>query len=239
MELRIALCDDEVLQVELTKELILSTGLTDDITFIDAYTGTDLLRKIEKKKLDAIILDIEMDGPSGIDIAGRIREKDKDIVIVFITGFKEYALKAYDLDVFSYVTKPISKEKILKLMTNIMKHIKEVKAYNEKNSYISFKNKGQLYQVNYSDIYYFEKRLRKIIVCCRNNNFEFYGSVKELKNQLNDSYFIQIHQGILVNRRMIVGIKDGQIILNGVEDVLPVSRQYKSKVIDVLTKNLF
>lgn len=239
MVLRIAICDDEALQVDLTKKLLLSIGLSKEIIFIEAYTGMELLTKIKDQKLDLIILDIEMEGLSGIDIAKKIRVEDEDVIIVFITGYKEYALKAYDLDVFSYILKPISREKILRLMTSVTKHIKKIEAYNEKNSYVSFKTKGQIHQVNYHDIYYFEKILRKIKVCCKNNSFEFYGSIKNLKVQLDDSVFIQIHQGILVNNRMIKGFKDGQVILEGVDDLLPVSRKYKDKVINALTENLF
>lgn len=239
MDLRVAICDDQVLQVELTKKLLLAVGLARNINFVEAYTGIDLLEKVKNQNLHLIILDVEMNGLSGIDIAEKIREKDEDVLIVFITGFKRYALKAYDLDVFRYIIKPISKDKIFKLMTDVIKHIKRVEAYNEKNSYISFKIKGQIYQVNYNDISYFEKTLRKITVYCRDNNFEFYGSIKELKMQLDDSVFIQIHQGILVNKRMIMKFKDGEITLNGIKDALPVSRRYKNKVINELTDNLF
>src|SRR5699024_5015459 len=101
MKLKIALCDDEILQVELTRELILSTGLTKNVTFIYTNNGKGLLKKIENERLDIIILDTKMDGLSGIEIAEKIREIDKNILIIFITEHKEYAVKAYDLNAFS------------------------------------------------------------------------------------------------------------------------------------------
>ena len=79
----------------------------------------------EKKDYDLLLLDIEMAGISGVEMAERIRREDETIQIVFITGYPEYMCRGYDLSALHYLLKPVSDEKLSEVLDRAMKNIKK------------------------------------------------------------------------------------------------------------------
>ncbi|SNT15359.1 Response regulator receiver domain-containing protein [Anaerovirgula multivorans] len=61
-----------------------------DFYLIQACNGEELLEKIKRKSIDIAFLDIEMEGLNGIQVGDAIRAKFLEVMIVFITGFKDY-----------------------------------------------------------------------------------------------------------------------------------------------------
>ena len=57
---------------------------------------------------DLILMDIEMAFLNGMKAAEKIRELDKDVVIIFITNMPQYAIQGYKVNALDYMLKPIS-----------------------------------------------------------------------------------------------------------------------------------
>ena len=82
---------------------------------IEAYaTGEELLAS--GKRFDIVFLDIQMEGMNGIEAARGLRERRGDIVLVFITGIKDYVFDALDLYAFQYRLKPIDERKFAEVL---------------------------------------------------------------------------------------------------------------------------
>ncbi len=99
-----------------------------------AKNGEEGLEKFHHFQPDIIISDVRMPVMDGIEMISRIKEKNSEVLIVFITAFSdvEYLKQAIDLGVDGYITKPIDKKKlILKLnkFAEFKKHDKEIKEY--------------------------------------------------------------------------------------------------------------
>jgi len=107
MKLTIVVCDDEPAQVNIITSYIEKLDINYKLEILGVLSGEELLDKIEERKIDIAFLDIEMAGIDGINLGRRIREKYRDCIIIFITGFKDHALKAFDIDAFNYILKPI------------------------------------------------------------------------------------------------------------------------------------
>jgi DNA-binding LytR/AlgR family response regulator len=77
----------------------------------------------EQKKLDfdLVILDIEMPGISGLDVAQLLGDK----VVIFTTAYKDYAADAFDVDAIDYIRKPIQKERLEKAIEKVQIKIKD------------------------------------------------------------------------------------------------------------------
>lgn len=118
MELRIAITDD--LNSEREK---LSTAIAEpfrkvglDIGNIDEYSGGEaLLKQFQAGKYDLIFLDIYMDGISGVETAKRIREVDRNVMLVFVTTSNEFASESYAVKANFYLLKPIRSDSIRQL----------------------------------------------------------------------------------------------------------------------------
>ena len=240
MSLIIAICDDNKIQVESTKQFIKKTSLDYDIEYFTANSGEELL-DMDKliEDFDIIFLDIEMDGLNGIETAREIRKTNNRAIIVFITGFKDYALEAYELNTFHYLLKPISQEKISELMISIIRRIDEIRAYQETERIFTIKTKNKVIQLPYNEIYYFEKILRKIKVISLEGEITFIGTISDLLKETDNNYFIRCHQGFIVNRHKISKYKNDSSYLRDIDNIIPVSRSNKENVIRALEENLF
>lgn len=107
--LRIAICDDDKITVEshrnITENCLKDCGSIGEIeTYI---TSDNLLCDITEDGFffDLILLDIEMPGSTGMDIAEKIKPYLPNVKIIFITSHIEYAIDAFELSVFRYVPK--------------------------------------------------------------------------------------------------------------------------------------
>lgn len=79
----------------------------------ECRNGQEVLEFLEKDRaVDLLFLDIEMPGMSGIETAGIIREMYPEVRFVFSTGYSEFAAKAFELEAFDYMVKPIRRERI-------------------------------------------------------------------------------------------------------------------------------
>ena len=96
---------------ELTVKLLLSIlrKLDPKGTHIGATSPEEALRQIKARQVDVAFLDVEMPGEvNGLDLGRRLRQIYPKLNIVIITGHKEYAIEAFELDASGYLLKPIT-----------------------------------------------------------------------------------------------------------------------------------
>ena len=114
--MKIAVCDDE----EKIRNIIMSelkSSFPDD-EIISFGIGEDVLRSVEQDGYmpNIILLDIMMPGVSGMDVARKLRDISDDVVIIFITGEKQYVFDAFDVRAFHFLVKPFSNEKLVSVI---------------------------------------------------------------------------------------------------------------------------
>lgn len=115
--LRIAVLDDENHALEHFESV---AGEFDDVKLCGLFDDADdLIAYLDDSPLDAVFLDIEMPGKSGMQLAEEIHAIDPDLSIVFVTAFSQYAVEAFELSVSDYLMKPISKERLRKTLDRI------------------------------------------------------------------------------------------------------------------------
>ncbi len=110
-ELQALIVDDEVparCELKCILENIPSVKITGECS--NGREAIEFLRI--NSRVDIIFLDIEMPGMNGIETAKKINEMDIDARIVFSTGFDQFAIQAFELEVFDYVLKPYREERI-------------------------------------------------------------------------------------------------------------------------------
>lgn len=115
----ILVVDDDPVMLKVLKE-----QLHDEYDVATAINGKIALKFLERKKTDLILLDYEMPEESGPVVMEKIRAKDsgKDVPIVFLTGVseREKITEALALKPQSYLLKPVDREKLLKVITDVI-----------------------------------------------------------------------------------------------------------------------
>ena len=61
-----------------------------------------------EEKFDVIFMDIEMPGSDGLSVVKNLREKDKDVLVFFVTNLAQYAVSGYEVQAFDFIVKPVS-----------------------------------------------------------------------------------------------------------------------------------
>lgn len=92
----------------------------------EAADGETALEKVTELKPDLIISDIRMPFMDGLEFCSKAKELFPDIHIILLTGYEEfeYARKAIDIGVVRYLTKPISREELSKILSDISSRYK-------------------------------------------------------------------------------------------------------------------
>ena len=107
--LRIAIVEDEELYVKQIGEYVERYGRENrvEISTIVFGDGAEIVKDYQNV-YDIILFDIAMPRVDGMAAAGRIRELDEDVVIVFITNMPQYAVRGYEVGALDFMVKPIT-----------------------------------------------------------------------------------------------------------------------------------
>ncbi len=131
--IKCVILDDELLAISYLKLLC---EQIDDVEVVKAFNDPKLfLKEIHHLDCNLCILDIEMPGMTGLQVAELISGSKK---IIFTTAYKEYAAEAFDLNVVDYVRKPIKKERLMQAFEKAKEQIEipQKKAFIEWNTNI-------------------------------------------------------------------------------------------------------
>jgi len=117
---KIMVVDNEPDIVDLTRTVLEIGGYN----VLPAYSGEECLRKLDKEKVDLILLDIMMPGMSGWDVFNRIKKKSPKIKVAFMSVLEISEKRKQvllDEGLADYIMKPFDKETLLSRVDNILK----------------------------------------------------------------------------------------------------------------------
>lgn len=219
--LKIAVCDDEAdyrkYVVRTIEEIFRDMHIHIDLWEFSG--GGGLLESInEKTHFDVIFLDIKMPDKLGMEVAKLIRDKYKDTVLVFISGFDNYVFEAFDYDAAAYILKSEFDKKIESVIGRIISKI------DISSTEMTFKNQDGQYRIYLKDIVYFESISHSIFIHDNENRvIKITYSLSQLEKEFFEYNFFRIHSGYLVNLKYVYSIDNNSVILTNKKS-LPISR---------------
>ena len=219
MGLNIAICDDEEIIREQIKEL---TEKEKSGLCMELYeTGDALLAS--GKQFDIVFLDIQMEGTDGIETAKRLRQRDEDTILIFITGIREYVFEAFDVAAFHYLLKPIEVDKFREVFRRAGRELEKRKSKRRETVFIKTRNRS--FSLEKDSILYIESRGKKVEIHTTGETIEAYASMNEMEGQLGGGFF-RCHRGYLVNMAYVAEYDSGSITLNNGEYVYLAKEKY-------------
>ena len=211
--------------------------------------GIEAISAIEKEKPDLLFLDIEMPEVNGFDVLNNLEVEQLPIVI-FVTAFSEYAVKAFEVNALDYVHKPFDKERLSKAIKKAHRSFetydeKEMKDRLEKflseqrdsDDYLErfvIKSGGNIYIVKASDVLWIEASGNYVNIVTDKKKHLLRSTMTGLKSKLDPDSFYQIHRSSIVNLDFVERIEewtygDYKVIMKNGEE-LKMSRNYKALI---------
>ena len=186
---------------------------------------------VQNKRPDLIFLDIEMGEYNGFDfleILGSNRP-----YIIFITGSKDYAIKAFKVAAVDYLLKPINPEELI----NAVEKVKSQKEETPQKGFISFHTQDAVRWSKVEDIVRFEAHGNYTTVFFSDGTKLMVAkTLKDYDERLSKTFFIRVHQSHLVNINYIksyVKTEGGYLKMKN-DDLISVSVRKRAYVMNVL-----
>ena len=200
--MKIGICDDEKEIREMLQDKVQNLYPKADILLY--ASGEEVLAG---EMPDIMLLDIQMQGKSGIETAKELRLTDEQLIIIFVTSMEDYVFQAFDVDAFHYLVKPFSDEKFSEVLQKAARQCadrenREFGYTKKERSNLLITPGGKHITVNFEDIVYAEVFDRKVIIHTMNEDIEYYGKLKDLEEKAGDDFY-RPHRAYLVNFRFI------------------------------------
>lgn len=169
--------------------------------------GAELINQVIKCRPDLVITDIKMPKFSGIEVIKKCREFDSNVNFIFVTGFDDFAVEAFNVDAIDYIVKPFNMDRFIAALVKaieIIQHKKQLKSKRFRSK-LKVKSSGSMYYIPMEDIYFIEKQGKKCIIHGMNKVFETNESIKAIYQKLNDTFYLS-HRSYIINLKKILHI---------------------------------
>ncbi len=226
--LQIAVCDDDSSMIAIYEQTVRESlgrcGCTGKV--VPYRDGRNLLCDITEDGFyfDLLLLDIEMPGATGMELAEKIRPFLPDVKIIFVTSHIEYAIDAFELSIFRYVPKAELEARLPGAVDAALKLL----ALEDGRTY-TIQTSSRLEKIPYRKILYIEKEGKNARLVTEDGEAKVRKSLQQVLEELDAEEFIFTDRGCIVNLIHILQVKEGMAVLkNGM--ALPVSRSHLQSV---------
>jgi two-component system, LytTR family, response regulator len=257
---RVLVVDDE----PLARQMV-STLVKQDPQMSEVYECGDALQVpalIAAHQPHILLLDIEMPGLDGIQLARRI--DDAGPVIVFITAFSQYATGAFDVSAVDYVMKPFSDERLREALERAKRRVRERRLGALANEVahipgerarapeapqapepgplqrLAFKTGERTIVLDADEIIWIEAEDYYVLVHSRRGRHLVRTPMASLEERLDPRRFVRVHRGALVNMAEVKELdhRDGTWLTLSDGARVPVSRARRRRVEETLAQKL-
>lgn len=230
---RVAVCDNESEDMQqlaaLTRCITESEGIDCDVACYE--NGKALLdAAAHGAAYDIFLLDVMLDGMTGIKLAAALRDMQCHAAIVFVSANREMAMYGYEVAAVRYLAKPVQEEKLREALLYCCRN-------RARKREVVLSTARGMRRIPTSDIVYVETRGRGVRVTLQDGQEEVNLKISELEAMLPPEQFFLCHRTVLVNLAFVQYIRYCELELKtGV--VLPVSKYRQNDVRERLLHDL-
>lgn len=217
--MRIAVCDDEAALRERLEQMAGEwSALRGCPCRVDAYPSGEamLFETAGSYPYDLLLLDVELGGISGVDLARAVRETDRRVPIAFLTNHPGYVFQGYEVSALRYLLKPVEQGALFTLL-DLARERQE-----REPTYLVLQIEGDARRVDQEDILCLEARGHRTAVHTINGVLEVKTAFSALSRKLGEG-FVPAHRSFSVNLRYVEQVGRAECLLEGGLRI-PVSR---------------
>lgn len=178
-----------------------------------ASTSVEALRLLHQRAFDALFLDIQMPGLTGLELAATLAGLPRQPAIVFVTAYDEYAVRAFELRAVDYLLKPVAPERLRETLERIRQRLRPAEAHPSAAPPYALLQRlpaeaaGRTVLIDLSAIRFAEARGDIVYVKTADRLFPTRFSLQELERRLPYPPFLRIHRAFIVNLRHVIEIR--------------------------------
>jgi two-component system, LytTR family, response regulator AlgR len=223
--LRVLVVDDEELARLRLKSLVGECGEPSAVVVGEAANAAQALVWLATRSCDLLLLDVQMPGRDGTQLAAELRLRTPAPAVVFVTAHAEHALKAFDLEAVDYLTKPVKRERLQAALRRVAQRIGAPAAANgaiapeEEGPVIVVSDRGRIIRVPVADVLYMKAELKYVTLRTADHTHVLDDSLAELAERLGDR-FLRVHRNALVAKRAVRALERRAIAGENADDGL-------------------
>ncbi|GAA5443572.1 transcriptional regulatory protein BtsR [Microbulbifer sp. NBRC 101763] len=244
-QLRVLIVDDEPLaRVRLQRQL----AAIDNCTVIgEAADIETALVQVQILDPDLVLLDIEMPGGSGLELAQQLSVRECPPAVIFCTAHDEFALPAFATSAVGYLLKPVSLEQLRQAITKVQRLSKPQQKLLEEQESEAPDHRSRIKAVSRRGVELLEVDTIRCLVADSKYVVAHHlagetildESLKELESEFGDR-FVRVHRSALVAVEYIAGLRreggNYRVELDGVAEAPLVSRRMLPSVKALITE---
>jgi two-component system response regulator AlgR len=205
----------------------------------EAGDAAAALAWLDKHPCDLVLLDIQMPGVAGTELAALLKRRDGAPAVVFVTAHAEHALQAFELDAVDYLTKPVRRERLQQALQRVAQ-----RRPGDGGESIVVSDRGRVRRIPLDDVLYLKAELKYVTLRTAEHSYVLDDALADLEQRLGPR-FVRVHRNALVAKRAVRALErksldgdDGgegwavQVAPNG--EWLAVSRRQLSAVREAL-----
>lgn len=197
---------------------------------VTTYTdGQEIVDDVQKH-YDIIFFDIEMTQLNGMDAAKVIRERDVNVVMVFITNMAQYAIEGYEVGALDFVLKPIDYYGFSFRLARALGRVQKKQG----NLEFAINTPGGIKKLNSNDIYYIEIENRFLVYHTAEGDFSQRGTLQSAEEMFQNYHFVKCNHWYLVNLKYVTEIEENIVHVAGSR--LEISRRNRAHFLKEVTE---
>ena len=231
--LNVVLCDDNLNTLErlekMLENIFIQNSYDADIV-LSSSNVSEILEFVDRNRVDVLFLYINLKSSiTGLDIAKKVRERNKNLYLIFTTAHLEYVLLAYKYKTFDFLAKPIT---LSRLEDTIKRLFDDIEGLPKR--YIKIDNKNTIIDENV--IEYIKRDGMKLVFHSDSKDYEAYSSFNKIQSNLPNN-FVRCHKSFIANINLI---KDVDPVVNKISfsdnTFCDIGPKYKKNFMEVLNK---
>jgi two-component system, LytTR family, response regulator AlgR len=245
-ELKVFIADDEEPARERLKTLLGDIAAQVPAQVVgEARNGVQAIELVPPSGAQVLLLDIQMPGMGGLEVARHLARLNQPPRIVFVTAHDRHAVEAFELNALDYLLKPVRADRLAAALkkATVPENANLEKAAQAPREYLSLAERNRIVLLPVRDILYLRAEEKYVTVRTRAREHLVEEPLIALEKEFA-TRFIRIHRNCLVARAAIRGFErapndDGEahwlVVLDGLEERLPVSRRQWPAVRELVT----
>lgn len=221
--MNIAVCDDESKILEEIADFINKEFPSNKIeTFSDGESFLSVIKTGLNTEPDVLLIDIDMPGMSGMEVAAALASEKARTLIVFVTAHDELVYDSFKYHPFAFVRKKYLEDELRSVLKDCQKEIVS------RNKQFIFQTASQTINLAQSEILYFEGQANYLAIHTTGDEYRMRSTMTAVEKELENCGFLRIHKGFLVNLEHVKILKTENLELDNGE-LLPIGKSYSDE----------